>query len=219
MRTMLGLPQKFEVQEDALDCSPDNIAVFTHTVEKPGWPPCSRISYPAADASDDEFWTDLWDRCFIVLSSVMVRRDGLLRVGGFNTDLRWAEDWELWFRLIKAGRFVQVPMPLCYRRMHPKQLSQNLHQMVLQVRKVRNLVMTEHGERISAAGISPRQQQSLAKEEYRSGILWLYFQRQLALSRRLLWDYLRENPWDSKVLKYALLSLLPKSLFSLYVDK
>jgi hypothetical protein len=41
------------------------------------------------------------DRCFLV--NPAVRRERLLAVGGFDTSLRTAEDWDCWLRLIHAG--------------------------------------------------------------------------------------------------------------------
>jgi glycosyltransferase involved in cell wall biosynthesis len=43
----------------------------------------------------------------IMTSSVVVRKDALLAVGGFdeNPDFRFIEDWELWLRMARLGRF------------------------------------------------------------------------------------------------------------------
>jgi GT2 family glycosyltransferase len=56
---------------------------------------------------------------FISIFSV-VPRDALLQAGGFNTNLRYGEDWDLWLRLLKNGyaaRLISEPLRV-YRR-HP----------------------------------------------------------------------------------------------------
>lgn len=48
---------------------------------------------------------------FVPLNSTTVRRARLLQVGGFDPQLRSAEDYDLWLRLSVAGRFVHAPIP------------------------------------------------------------------------------------------------------------
>lgn len=212
-------PSKIEAQEDALHTNPDLVAVFTRHTEKPGWAPCPPTTYPPVDASSDEFLLHLWKWNFIALPSVMVRRQTFLRVGGFNEHLRCSEDWELWVRLSTAGRFGQVPLPLCYRRIHSQQMTKNLDQIVIYHRRCRTLLMREYGDRIAAAGITLCEQEQFAQREYREHLLMLYFKRRLSTARRLLWDYVLQYPSDSSILKYAFLSFLPRPFFVLVRDR
>jgi hypothetical protein len=207
------------MQEKALESAPDTIAVFTQHTEKPGWVPCPPTTYPPPDASDDEFLVRLWTWNFIALPSVMVRRETFLRVGGFNEHLRCSEDWELWVRLLTAGRIGQVPLPLCYRRIHAHQMTNNFDQIVVYHRKCRLLLMREYGERIAAAGISLEQQARFSQDEYRQHLLILYFKRRLSTARCLLWNYLWKYPCDLTMLKYALLSLFPVWFFAAVRDR
>jgi glycosyltransferase involved in cell wall biosynthesis len=212
-------PTKIEMQEKVLGASRDNVAVFTQRVEKPGWLPCAPAVYPPDDVSDDEFWVRLWTTTFIATPSLMTRRDVFLRIGGFNECLRYCEDRELWFRLLKAGRFIQIPLPLTYRRMHAGQMTENFDQIAVYLRKCRLLVMLQHGERLAAAGISPRQQHEDARKEYSNNLQILYFKRQFSAVRWLLWHYLWQYPSDLRMLKYALLSLFPARFFTAIRDK
>ena len=45
-------------------------------------------------------------------SSAMVRRDALIRLGGFDESLRQMEDVDLWLRLAEAGSMVLIARPL-----------------------------------------------------------------------------------------------------------
>ena len=46
---------------------------------------------------------DLLYHCMVLPSTVVVRRDWLERVGLFDAELRYVEDWDLWLRLAFAG--------------------------------------------------------------------------------------------------------------------
>ena len=51
------------------------------------------------------------------IHAVLVDRDAVLAVGGFDPALRTCEDWDLWQRLAQAGaRFVGVPEALAFYR-------------------------------------------------------------------------------------------------------
>ena len=56
--------------------------------------------------------------------SVMLRRSAVLKVGGYDVNLPYAEDFNLWACLALAGYHAKViPKPLCYYRVHEGQQS------------------------------------------------------------------------------------------------
>ncbi|MGI4854086.1 MAG: glycosyltransferase family 2 protein [Janthinobacterium lividum] len=63
--------------------------------------------------------------------TVIVRRQLVLDVGGFEVSFRYAEDWEFWLRLVAAGcRFLLCPQPMLFIREHGNNLSnQSVHMM------------------------------------------------------------------------------------------
>jgi glycosyltransferase involved in cell wall biosynthesis len=59
-------------------------------------------------------------------NSVLVRREWVLRVGGFNERLSNSEDKDLWLRLCYAGcKMIWEPAIVCGYRLHPRQLTRN----------------------------------------------------------------------------------------------
>ena len=66
-------------------------------------------------------WTLIPGGC----SGVMVRRDLLLEVGGFDPSLVNLADWDLWSRLAQAGPPAWVPLPLTGYRIHSGNSSQD----------------------------------------------------------------------------------------------
>jgi len=66
----------------------------------------------------------------ITPSSALVRRDAVIKDGGFREDIRACEDWEMWFRLQRLGKFEAVSDPLTDYYIYPKSLSSNPGKML-----------------------------------------------------------------------------------------
>jgi glycosyltransferase involved in cell wall biosynthesis len=60
---------------------------------------------------------------FIPHPATFVRRDLMLRAGGFNTSLKYAMDYDLWLRLAKLSKPVQLDEALAAFREHEGSLS------------------------------------------------------------------------------------------------
>ena len=76
----------------------------------------------------------------MVVSSPLVRRAIVDRVGGFDTSLRSLEDWDYWLRCAFAGaafRFVDENGTLALVRVHSRSMSQNRVTMYEEQGKVR----------------------------------------------------------------------------------
>jgi glycosyltransferase involved in cell wall biosynthesis len=74
-------------------------------------------------AGDPTFQNMLSGRCFVFVG-VTARREALMRVGGFDSELRSAEDLDLWLRLAKAGsKFGCHRQPLVRYRIREGSLS------------------------------------------------------------------------------------------------
>lgn len=59
----------------------------------------------------------------LVTSSVVLRRDLFLQLGGFDTSLRTRSDWELWIRVAKETSFLGLEDPLTYHALRPTSIS------------------------------------------------------------------------------------------------
>jgi glycosyltransferase involved in cell wall biosynthesis len=67
-------------------------------------------------------------RCNFVgtASNVMLRRELALRAGGFDPQLRQAEDYDYWLRCAMLAPFVLLPTPLLEKRSHGANLTANM---------------------------------------------------------------------------------------------
>lgn len=55
---------------------------------------------------------------FIDPSTIVVMRSALNKAGLFNEDLDTAEDWDLWIRIMKFGKFAYIDECLAYKRVN-----------------------------------------------------------------------------------------------------
>jgi len=60
-------------------------------------------------------------------STMMLRRGPLEAVGGFDTSLSFAADWDIWLRLARRGcRFARVRAPVAIYRIHGRSMTRSL---------------------------------------------------------------------------------------------
>ncbi len=59
-------------------------------------------------------------------SSVLIKKEILQELGGFNTDLRALQDWELWLRVAEKHQVCYFDEPLVYYRVHSSSVSRNV---------------------------------------------------------------------------------------------
>jgi glycosyltransferase involved in cell wall biosynthesis len=68
---------------------------------------------------------ELYPENFLPASAVLARRDAVLAAGGYDTTLRYAEDLDLWIRLIDAGTAVASPTVVARYGRHDGQKSRH----------------------------------------------------------------------------------------------
>lgn len=70
---------------------------------------------------------DLLTSCPFIIPSVLVRREWLERVGLFDENMRFVEDWDLWLRLAHAGCAMDwLKQPVCCYRYHGNNMVRNV---------------------------------------------------------------------------------------------
>ncbi|MBC7784019.1 MAG: glycosyltransferase [Burkholderiales bacterium] len=71
---------------------------------------------------------------------VLIRRDALMKVGGFNGQYKALEDWDLWLRLSRLGEFQFVDRVIIHYRRHADNLTNNVSSTTRDVR----LLLSNH---------------------------------------------------------------------------
>jgi glycosyltransferase involved in cell wall biosynthesis len=72
----------------------------------------------------------------IVQSSALVKREAILRAGGYREDVCGCEDWDLWVRLQRLGKFEAVSDPLMNYYVYPDSLSANPEVMMKNIEMI-----------------------------------------------------------------------------------
>jgi glycosyltransferase involved in cell wall biosynthesis len=116
-------PQKLEWQANALKAHGQADVLFGHAVLF-GRIQCEHGRPPGVGMLDSAAFRDaLYRECCVCASSVLIRRSLFERLGPFVEDFG-ADDWEYWFRCLRAGaRFYYDPRPLLSWRQHENNLT------------------------------------------------------------------------------------------------
>jgi peptidoglycan/xylan/chitin deacetylase (PgdA/CDA1 family) len=92
-----------------------------------GWELPMAFSWEVASAPLEAFG----NHCAVAIHCVILRRQVVVQVGGFDACLKTSEDWDLWLRIARTGAtFVAVPLPLAYYRMRPGSATSDYAQMI-----------------------------------------------------------------------------------------
>ncbi len=117
----LALPERFARQRAFLDARPDVglLGTGAREVDAAG----REVAVVTPPADDAAIRRALIRRNPFVHSSVMARRETVLRAGGYDETLPVAQDYDLWMRLGGVTRLANLPEPLVVRRLLPGRVS------------------------------------------------------------------------------------------------
>jgi len=119
------LPDKLDIQLDALRREPGAALVFTDMIDVVDDTDAPATLFERKVAATGYVLEELFTRNFIATPTVLVRRSALAAVGGFNTSLRVNEDFDLWLRLAENFRFACVNKVLVRRRIRSDSLTRS----------------------------------------------------------------------------------------------
>ncbi len=117
----VALPERFARQRAFLAAHPDIglLGTGAREVDAAG----REVALVVPPADDAAIRRALIRRNPFVHSSVMARREAVLRAGGYDATLPVAQDYDLWMRLAAVTRLANLPEPLVTRRLVPGRVS------------------------------------------------------------------------------------------------
>jgi glycosyltransferase involved in cell wall biosynthesis len=134
----LWVSDKLERQVRCLDQRPDAAMVYGLASLFDGRRERGVCGPKVARVPESIFQLLLFDGNFIQASTVLLRRDVCVRLGGFGeaAALRAVEDFELWLRVTREHPALFLPRVLARYRVHAGGLSSDRREMVAKVRAV-----------------------------------------------------------------------------------
>jgi glycosyltransferase involved in cell wall biosynthesis len=127
--------------------------------------------------------------CRMYTSAVIARRDALLHAGGFDPKLSNFEDWDVFWRLARAGEVVTIQDTLVLHRTHAGNTPTIWDQAAIPWLAVNHRHLSELDEGRSG----PEDARGRANLLLNIA-LGEYWRRDLAASRRWMWQALLANP-------------------------
>jgi glycosyltransferase involved in cell wall biosynthesis len=127
-------PDKLQWQAAALDSDPDLLVVYGK---------CVNLGERPEDSTDpDDFPTGMIYDDFCISNHIrspgqsLIRAGALRAIGGFDVEIKGADDWDLWIRLAKKGRFRYENRIALHCRNHDSNASSNLWAMYMNCMRV-----------------------------------------------------------------------------------
>jgi glycosyltransferase involved in cell wall biosynthesis len=147
------------------------------------------------------------------IHAILMRRQTVVRMGGFSERCFSAMDYDLWLRLAASGsRMIRVPEVLSFYRWHNcGQISAMRWRQVEDAWKVRSEFIRVHPALVAdfdKGSIREITGDFLLKSGYKS-----YWDRNLESSQKIFRMALIEGHWSAADLKYLLTSLLPATIY------
>jgi glycosyltransferase involved in cell wall biosynthesis len=118
----ISMPRRFVRQVAELDARPEVALVSTNyiVVDRLGR---VRGRTRIANPPDVVRWRMLFSNAIGGHSQVMFRTELVRRIGGYDLDTRWSEDFDLWTRILEHGEILVLPILGMKHRMHDSRSS------------------------------------------------------------------------------------------------
>ncbi len=120
-------------QEAALDGNPSAVLAFGDVVAFPEPLEVTRALHEAPTSARETF---LMLNRFVSPGQVLVRRDALEAIGGFDAEIWGCDDWDLYLRLAERGSFAYTGRLALQYRVHAQNASRDRLRMFVNAMKV-----------------------------------------------------------------------------------
>jgi GT2 family glycosyltransferase len=119
----VSLPDRFRAQIDYLDANPEILAVGgrARIISPEGWPLGQWIVPIEHKDLDAAHIAGIAGQ--LIHPTSMMRLDAVRRIGGFDEQWTYAQDYDLWLRLAEIGRLSNLPEIILNYRLHLSSVS------------------------------------------------------------------------------------------------
>ena len=117
----ISLPQRLEKQVVFLENHPEIkiLGTFGYAINKEG----KVLREEILPVSSQKIKNMLIKKNPFIHASVMIKKEIIDKVGGYNEDFKVIQDYELWFRILRVARGENLPLFLVKKRYQPEMIS------------------------------------------------------------------------------------------------
>ena len=120
----VSLPNRFEKQVTFLRANPDCVCVGARVLRvDPYGSPLSESDHKLTHEEIDRQLMEEGLGWAVTHPVAMMRRDAVVKVGGYREQFRTSQDLDLWLRLAEVGRLANLPEVLLKYRYHPQSVG------------------------------------------------------------------------------------------------
>jgi glycosyltransferase involved in cell wall biosynthesis len=119
----IAMPDRFEKQLRLLEANPEIVCVggYFELIDESGRP-LSLLRPPIKHAEIEE--QALAGHGAICHPTATIRRDAMIKIGGYDEYFTFAEDLDLWLRLAEVGQLANLPETILQYRLHQRSVSE-----------------------------------------------------------------------------------------------
>lgn len=202
-------PPFLEKMVAALDARPDAVLAYCGW-QNLGLPDGRGEPFVPPDYESPTKEETLFAGCRWPIHAALVRREAVLSAGGFDPDLKNAEDYALWLRVATGAPIVRVPEVLAFYHFHGgEQASGNRGRAALQHWQAQQAYLATHPA--LGGAISPSRIRELTAGELLKRGYTCYWQRDLPSARQIFRAVMKQGYGTLSDWKYMLPAWLPES--------
>jgi len=189
---------RFERQVQYLDHHPECVAVGMHVQIVDPFDRCLRVMTPPLDHEGIDSMGLDGVGAAIFHPSVCIRRDALLKVGGYHEDYPHAEDVDLFLRLAEVGQLANLPDVGLRYRVHPSSIGYSQRAKQIQsARKAASDAYVRRGLPSSEWATSA----NVDRNVYQTHLMWAWWalgDGHVNTARHYAWKALCHKPFDGR---------------------
>lgn len=156
--------------------------------------------------------------CRWPIHGVLVKRDAVSEVGGFDEGLQASVDYDLWLRIASRGRLILVPEVLAYYQHHEgEQITKNKLRVALNHHRAQQKFLHENPATVARLG--KQRVRELVVGELLHRAYACYWARDLGAARALFRKVMRTGYGRPKDWLYMLPALLPYAMHAWLLGK
>jgi len=129
------LPEKLDKQIKVFQNEPPEVGVvcsWSFKINEKG----NYIGKVCLPKKEGYMYKDLLSSNNLSVPTLLIRKECFEKVGLFDNLLNGQEDWDMWIRIAKYYRFVLIKAPLAKRRIHSKQISNDLERKIITAHRI-----------------------------------------------------------------------------------